>query len=413
MSLKRRLVVVGHGMAGAKLVEELDRHAPGRFRVTVIGDEPAYNRIMLSAVLAGDTTAEAIRLAAGDAVETRIGDPVAAIDRDARCLRLASGSAVGYDTLVLATGSTPIMLPLPGKELDGVVSFRAMGDVDAMLSRTVTGGSAVVIGGGLLGLEAAEGLRRRGMNVTVVHLMPWLMERQLDAAAAGLLQRTLERRGIRFALSAETATILGDDRVSGIRLKDGREIAADLLVMAVGIRPNSELARAAGLACGRGVKVDDRLQTADPAIYAVGECVEHRGLSYGLVAPLYEQCAVLARVLGGDTRSSYTGSVTATSLKVTGIDIHSAGQLASEAGAEEIVLEDMGRGVYRKLVLRQGRVIGAVLVGDVADGPWYLDLMRSGRRVGPVRDELIFGRAFTGDWAASDDTAFEALEAVS
>jgi nitrite reductase (NADH) large subunit len=412
VSLKRRLVIVGHGMAGAKLVEELDRHAPGRFRVTAIGDEPAYNRIMLSAVLAGDSTAEAIRLSHGKA-EARIGDPVTAIDRDTRCLRLASGATVGYDTLVLATGSTPIMLPIPGKDLGGVVSFRAMGDVDAMLARAVPGGSAVVIGGGLLGLEAAEGLRRRGMSVTVVHLMPWLMERQLDAAAAGLLQRSLERRDIRFALSAETAAILGEDKVRGIRLKDGREIAADLLVMAVGIRPNAELARAAGLACGRGVKVDDRLQTSDPSIYAVGECVEHRGLSYGLVAPLYEQCAVLARVLGGDTQTAYAGSVTATSLKVTGIDIHSAGQLTSEAGAEEIVLDDPARGVYRKLVLRQGQVVGAVLVGDVADGPWYLDLMRSGRRIDPVRDELIFGRAFIGDWASSDVSPYDALEAVS
>ena len=413
MSLRRRLVIVGYGMAGARLVEELDRHAADRFRVTVIGDEPAYNRIMLSAVLAGDSTAEAIRLASGAAVETRIGDPVAAIDRDARRLRLASGATVGYDTLVLASGSTPILLPIPGKDIDGVVSFRAMGDVDAMLSRAGQGGKAVVIGGGLLGLEAAEGLRRRGMQVTVVHLMSWLMERQLDAAAARLLQRSLERRGIRFELSAETGAILGADRVTGIRLKDGREIAADLVVMAVGIRPNAELARAAGLACGRGVKVDDRLQTSDPSIYAVGECVEHRGLSYGLVAPLYEQCAALAGVLGGDIHVGYAGSVTATSLKVTGIDIHSAGQLASEAGCEEIVLEDLGRGVYRKLVLRQGRIAGSVLVGDVADGPWYLDLMRSGRRIEAVRDELIFGRAFTGDWASSDASPYEALEAVS
>ena len=399
-------------MAAIRLIEQLERCAPGRYRITAIGAEPqgAYNRIALSQVLAGEAALGSIALPV-DGARLVTGDPVAAIDRGPRQVRLASGAHLDYDLLVLATGSLPILLPLPGADLDGVHGFRDIADVQALIAAKAS--RAVVIGGGLLGLEAAAGLRRRGLEVSVVHLMPWLMERQLDADAAGLLQRALERRGLRFFLEAKAEAILGAGRVTGIRLEGGEELPADLVVMAVGVQPHIALARAAGLACKRGLVVDDRLQTVDPAIYGLGECVEHRGLTYGLVAPLYEQAEVLARHLGGDARAIYPGSVPATSLKVSGIDIHSAGRLSAEAGAEEIVLEDPGRGVYRRLVLRDDRLIGAVQVGDVTDGSWYLELIRSARRIGSVRDELIFGRAFVGDWAQDDMAPIAALEAAT
>ena len=274
------------------------------------------------------------------------------------------------------------------------MTYRDLDDVNAMLSASERGGRAVVIGGGLLGLEAAAGLKAQGMDVTVVHLMPWLMERQLDAPAAGLLRASLERRGIKFILGAETTAILGADRVTGVRLKDGRRLAADLVVMAAGIRPNAELARAAGLRGNRGVVVDDAMRTSDPAIFAVGECVEHRGVSYGLVAPLWEQVAVCARQLAGDATARYEGSTAAATLKVTGIEMYSAGDFAPSEGAEDIVLQDPGRGVYRKLVVRDGRLVGAVLLGDASDGGWYSDLIRTGTPIAERRRQLIFGRRF-------------------
>jgi nitrite reductase (NADH) large subunit len=410
-SAKLRLVVVGNGMAGARLVEEVHRRAPGRYAVTVLGAEPtpAYNRIMLSAVLAGDKTVPDIVLGsdAAPAPDTNIvtGDAAVAIDRDAHRVRTASGRSFAYDVLVLATGSNPIMLPLPGVDLPGVATFRDLQDVAVMIAAASRRGRAVVIGGGLLGLEAAEGLRRRGMAVTVVHLMPFLMERQLDASASALLQRSLETRGLSFVLSAETEAILGQGRVEGVRLADGRILPADLVVMAVGIKPNAELARTAGLACGRGVIVDDAMCSSDAAIYAVGECVEHRGRSYGLVAPLWEQVEVCARRLAGNALAAYAGSMTATSLKVTGVDLYSVGELSADGGnGEEIVLSDPGRGVYRKLVLRDGRLTGAVLYGDAADGAWYAELVREGRTLNGVRGELVFGRAFIGEPAVAGVT---------
>ena len=401
---RRRLVIVGNGMAGARLAGEIGRRAPGRYDVSVLGAEaaPAYNRILLSAVLAGDKRIDEIFLA--PAAETGAatvvsGDAVTAIDRAARQVRTARGRVVGYDELVLATGSTPLVPDLPGANLAGIVTFRDLNDVTAMIAAAARRGRAVVIGGGLLGLEAAEGLRRRGMAVTVLHLMPSLMERQLDPRAAALLQASLETRGLAFELAAETSELVGDGRVRGVRLKDGRVLPADLVVIAIGIRPNLELGRAAGLACGRGIVVDDAMRTSDPAISAVGECVEHRGRSYGLVAPLWEQVEVCARQLAGDATASYAGSTTAASLKVTGVDVYSAGELSAVDG-EEIVLRDASRGVYRKLVLRDGRLTGAVLYGDVADGAWYLDLMRDGRPIAAARSEIVLGRAFADGPAA-------------
>lgn len=401
-SPRRRLVIVGNGMTGARLVDEVRRRAPGRYDITVIGAEPvpAYNRILLSAVLAGDKALTEIIYPPPSDVTVRTGEAVTAIDRAARVVHTAAGRRIEYDTLVLATGSTPMVLAIPGARLPGVVTFRDLLDVERMVGAAQRGGNAVVIGGGLLGLEAADGLRRRGMTVTVVHLMPSLMERQLDGTAADLLQQTLAARGLRFVMPAETAAIVGSERVQGVALKDGSVLPADLVVMAIGIRPNAELARAAGMACGRGVIVDDAMRSSDPAIFAVGECVEHRGRSYGLVAPLWDQVAVCAAQLADDASAAYPGSTVATNLKVTGIDLYSAGELAAADG-EEIVFSDATRGIYRKLIVRDGVLSGAVLYGDTGDGGWYFDLMRARTAIAPIRDDLAFGRAFAGERVAA------------
>jgi nitrite reductase (NADH) large subunit len=420
---RRRLVVIGNGMAGARLVEEIVRRARERFDMTVIGAEPggSYNRILLSSVLAGDRASDEIVTHgpdwyAAEGVVLRAAEAAVGIDRAHRLVMTDAGAAIPYDALVLATGSHPIILPVPGATLNGVVSFRDLQDVGRMVEASQAGGRAVVIGGGLLGLEAAEGLRRRGMAVTVVHLMPLLMERQLDAQAAALLRNSLARRGIEFVLSAETVAITGAVRASGVHLKDGRVLPAELVVMAVGISPNVDLARAAGLACRRGVVVGDALATSDPAIFALGECLEHRGRSYGLVGPIWEQARVLADRLIGEPKAAYLGSAVATSLKVTGIDVYSVGDFTTTPDREEIVLEDSGRGVYRKLVVEQGRLRGAVLYGDVADGAWYFELIRAGRMIGEMRDDLIFGRAFAepaADAPPAPRAAVGAMEAAA
>jgi nitrite reductase (NADH) large subunit len=393
------LVIVGNGMTGSRLIHELNRMAPRRFRITVFGEEkgPAYNRILLSSVLAGDQAAKDIALdppvgLSGDDLTICTGESVVAIDPERKLVRTSRDRSVEFDALVIATGSTPIVLNVPGVDLAGVVTFRDLHDVNRMID-AADEGQAVVIGGGLLGLEAAEGLRRRGMNVTVVHLMPSLMERQLDAHAGAFLKSALEKRGLSFELKAETQEILGDGVVTGVRLADGRMLPGKLVVMAVGIRPNIALAMQAGLQCGRGIVVDDAMRSSAPSVYAVGECVEHRGRSYGLVAPLWEQVEVCARQLAGDPVAVYEGSTPATSLKVTGIDLYSAGEMSSSEG-DEIVFSDPQRGIYRKLVMRDGRLSGAVLYGDATHGPWYLDLMRRGGELGALRPNLVFGESF-------------------
>lgn len=399
MEARARLVVVGNGMAGARLVEDLLAAAPGRFAITVIGAEAggSYNRILLSAVLAGDrerhdiVTHDAAWYAARG-VLLRSAETATAIDRTEGLVRTDRDAAVPYDLLVLATGSTPVMLPIPGADLAGVVAFRDLADVERMIAAAAAGTRAIVIGGGLLGLEAADGLRRRGMAVTVVHLMPWIMERQLDRRAADMLKASLIRRGIRFVMPAETAAILGRGRATGIRLGDGRTLPADLVVMGVGIRANTALALAAGLDCRKGVVVDDRLQTSDPRIYALGECIEHQGRVYGLVGPIWEQSRILAKHLAGVRDAAYRGSIATASLKIAGIDTYSLGDLDATDGAEEILLDDAARGVYRKLVLSAGRLQGAVLYGDISDAGWYAELVRQNRPIEAWRHDLIFGR---------------------
>jgi nitrite reductase (NADH) large subunit len=400
------LVVVGNGMAAARLVEELAHVALGRYAIAVVGEEPqpAYNRVLLSSVLAGEASSREIELKPDRwwrdrGVTLLRGQAAIGIDTEIRRVRLASGATLPYSKLVLATGSRPIRLAVPGAGLPGVLTFRDLADVDAIGRAAAKGARAVVIGGGLLGLEAAYGLARAGAAVTVVHLMDRLMERQLDRRAAAMLKATIEGRGIRVLLAAETAGIGGVRRVETVELADRRVLAADLVVVAVGVRPNVQLASTAGITINRGIAVDDRLATSLGGIYAIGECAEHRGRCYGLVEPAYEQACVLARHLAGQD-ARYQGSVVATNLKVSGVHVFSAGAFMETAGAEAIVLSDAGLGTYRKLVVADGRLVGAVLFGDTADGSWYLDLIRSGRPIESFRDDIVFGRALAERRAA-------------
>lgn len=405
---KPRLVVIGNGMAGIRAVEDLLDRAPGLYDITVFGAEPRvnYNRIMLSPLLSGEKSFAEIVLNDRDwydanGITLHAGDPVVRIDRLRRQVVAQSGLAVPYDRLIVATGSSPIVIPIPGATLPGVVTFRDVDDVDAMLSASAKGGSAVVIGGGLLGLEAAVGLKARGMDVTVLHLAGHVMERQLDASAGHLLAEELRRRGLTVLTGADSAAILGDDRVTGVRLRDGTDIPADIVVMAVGIRPDARLATDAGLDVERGVVVDDHMTTSDPAIFAVGECVQHRGQCYGLVQPLFEMAKVLGARLAGLDAAGYVGSVTSTKLKVTGVDVFSAGDFSGGPGTEDIVFRDAGRGVYKRVVLQDGRVKGAVLYGDTADGAWYFQLLKAGEDVSDRRDTLLFGQAFAAAGAGT------------
>lgn len=405
--IREKLVVVGNGMAGCRAVEEILAREPNKFHIVIFGAEPRvnYNRIMLSPLLAGEKSFEDIVINGHDwyadnGIDLIVGDPVVSIDRVAKTITARSGRVEAYDKLLLATGSDPFIIPVPGKDLPGVVTFRDMDDVGAMLEAANRGGDAVVIGGGLLGLEAAHGLTRRGMKVTVLHIMPTLMERQLDESAGWLLKQALEARGQSILTQADTAEIYGDGRVQGVRLKDGREIPASLVVMAVGIRPNTALARAADLAVGRGVHVDDHMVTSDADILAVGECVEHAGLCYGLVAPLWEMCRALADGLVASP-SGYQGSVTSTKLKVSGIDVFSAGDFSGGEGTEDIVLRDAARGVYKRVIIRDSRLVSAVLYGDTTDGAWYFDLLRRQEDIAPIREALIFGQAFAAGGGAS------------
>ena len=404
MASRERLVLIGNGMAGVRTLEELLALAPDHYDITVFGAEPYgnYNRILLSPVLAGEKTVQDIMLNDDQWYEkNRItlykGKKVIDVQRGRRMVITADGIEAGYDRLLLATGSNPFIVPVPGHDLPGVVSFRDIYDVNAMLEASGRYRRAVVIGGGLLGLEAANGLLKQGMAVTVVHLLDSLMERQLDKPAAALLKGSLEKRGLEFLMEAQTAAILGEERVQGVRFKDGSEIEADLVVMAAGIRPNVELAKKIGLHCERGVIVNDTMQTYDPRIYAVGECVQHRGSTYGLVAPLFEQGKVCANHLAGLGYSRYQGSVTSTKLKVTGIDLFSAGDYQGGEGFEDIVYKDPGHGVYKKLVLKDNKLHGAVLYGDTVDGAWYFQLMREETDVSAFRDGLLFGQAHLGD----------------
>jgi nitrite reductase (NADH) large subunit len=401
------LVVVGNGMAAARLVDELAKVALGRYAIAVIGDEPrlAYNRVLLSSVLAGETASHDIELRPATwwrdrGVTLKYGCLATEIDVGRRELKIANEESITFSRLILATGSKPLRLNVPGADLAGVHTFRDSRDVDLLLTLAAQKKRVVVVGGGLLGLEAAYGLAKAGAPVTLIHLMDRLMERQLDAPAAELLKSLVERKGIKILLNANTARIHGETRVEGIELADGRLLEADAVIFAAGIRPNVALAREAGIAVNRGIVVDDHLQTAAPDIFALGECAEHHGICYGLVEPAYEQARVLAGHLAGKA-SAYDGSVVATNLKVSGVGVFSAGDFMGADGSEAIVLSDIRHGTYKKLVIANGRLTGAVLVGDTNDALWYLEMIRNEKPVAAIRADMMFGRALAASSKAA------------
>lgn len=399
------LIIVGKGMAATRLVDELSQHALGRYSIAVIGAEPrlAYNRVLLSPLLAGEIAEADIELKPADwwrarGVSTLYGRAVAGIDRATRAVTLEGGLRLPYGKLVLATGSRPVKPPFPGGDLPGVATFRDAADVGTMRAYAQRGARIVVIGGGLLGLEAAYGLARAGGQVTLLHLVDRLMERQLDAEGAALLASAMSFRGVDVRLSSATKGFVGNGRVEGVELQDGRIVPADLVVIAIGVRPNTELAGPAGLKVNRGIVVDDGLASDDGSIFAIGECAEHRGTVYGLVEPAYEQARVLAARLAGrmiaGKQASYTGSLLATNLKVSGVGVFSAGEFEAGEGAETVLLSDRDAGIYRKFVLREGRLAGCVLVGDTRGALFYLGLIRSGQDISAVRADLPFGEAY-------------------
>ncbi|MEM9798351.1 MAG: nitrite reductase large subunit NirB [Pseudomonadota bacterium] len=410
----KKLVIIGAGMAAGRLVEQVSE--AGGWEITLFNAEPrgTYNRIMLSPVLSGEKTYEEI-VTHDDAfyeahgVTCRFGERVNAIDRAARTVTGEHGT-VAYDKLVIATGSNPFIIPLPGHDLDGVIAYRDLEDTERMMALGHDT-KAVVIGGGLLGLEAAAGMHARGVDVTVVHLMGHLMERQLDEAAGYLLRKELVSRGINVLVSTNSQEIVGQDgHVTALRLDNGTEIPCDLLVMAVGIRPNVALAAEAGLATGRGIHVDDQMVTSDADILAIGECIEHDGQVFGLVAPLYDQAKVAAQTIAG-TEAAFVNRETATKLKVTGCDLFSAGDFAEGEDREDIVLRDPGRGIYKRLVLQDNCVIGAVMYGDTTDGSWFHGLIKDKTDVSEMRETLIFGPAYQGGAALDPMAAVAALPA--
>jgi nitrite reductase (NADH) large subunit len=414
--MKQKLVLIGNGMAGVRTLEELLKINPEMYDITVFGAEPYgnYNRIMLSPVLAGEKTVNDIMLNdeqwySDNGITLHKGKSITEIDRLNKKVIAEDGTTADYDRLLLATGSNPFMIPVPGKDKDGVIAFRDIHDVDTMLAASKEYKKAVVIGGGLLGLEAANGLMKQGMDITVVHLLDSLMERQLDKPASALLKASLEERGMKFLMEAATKELIGNGRVQGVRFKDGSEVEADLVVMGVGIVPNAELAKSAGLHCERGIVVNDVMQTFDPAIYAVGECAQHRGIAYGLVAPLFEQGKVAANQLANLGYAHYQGSVTSTKLKVTGIDLFSAGDFNESEGDEVMVLQDPGSGTYKKLVINDNRIKGAVLYGDTIDGTWYFQLMREDTSIADFRKTILFGQHDLGDAGHGDETRVMAL----
>ncbi|GJD32877.1 Nitrite reductase [NAD(P)H] [Methylobacterium adhaesivum] len=396
--MKDRLVVIGNGMASLRFLERLTERAPGLYDVTVVGAEPqaAYNRVLLSSLLGGEVDEAGCAFRGldwyeGHGIRLITGAPVTQIDRENGLVMVGETHVLPFDKLVLAVGSVPIRLPKPGMDLPGVLTFRDLADVSAIRKAAVEHARAIVIGGGLLGLEAAVGLARLGVDTTLLHVMDRLMERQLDHAAAGLVKRAMEARGVHVLLKADTAAIEGNGRVERLVLADGTVLPADLVVMSVGVRPNIALAQGAGIETARGIKVDDRMQSSDPRIFALGECAEHRGQVYGLVEPAYEQAEALSRHLVGE-EAAYTGTSLATSLKVSGLPVFSAGAIEAPEGSETILMSDPGLGLYRKLIVADDRLLGAVFVGDIAEQGWCKELIRTGAAIGGHRDDLMFGR---------------------
>ena len=399
---KMKLVLVGNGLAGMRCLEDLLDMAPDRYEITVIGEEPwgNYNRIMLSPVLSGEKTIDDIMLHphawyADKGIRLFAGDPAVRIDRPRKHVYTEKGEVISYDRLILATGSKPFVPPIPGSDLKGVLSFRDIYDVNSMLDYCNTWKNAVVIGGGLLGLEAAYGLKQQGMNVTVLHLMDRIMDRQLDSKASQMLKTAIEQKGITILTAANTEGLIGEEgHVTQVKLKDGTVLDADLVVFAVGIRPNMTLAQSAGLRCNRGVLVNDTMQTFDPSIYAVGECIEHRGQTFGLVEPLWGQAFICASHLAEHGSLTFKAPTVPTQLKVSGCDVFSAGDFEPKEDFEDIVLNDEKRQIYKRIIIQKDRVIGAVLFGDTEDGAWYAELIADQTPITSIRNKLLFGRDF-------------------
>ncbi len=397
--MKQKLVLIGNGMAGMRTVDELLKLSPDKFDITVFGAEPHgnYNRIMLSPVLAGDKKLSEIIINdlqwyQDNKITLYTGKTITKIDRTLQEVLADDGTVANYDRLIIATGSVPVMLDIPGHDLEGVISFRDINDVNVMIETAKTHKNAIVIGGGLLGLEAANGLMIQGMNVSVVHRSNTLMSQQLDQQAADLMREELEQKGMHFLMNHHTDALLGDGRVEKIRFKDGLEVKADLVIMAIGVRPNISLAQASGIQCDRGILVDDTLQTFTPTIYAVGECVQHREKTFGLVAPLFEQAKVCANHLVDMGIASYVSSATSTKLKVTGIDLFSAGDFIGDDSTEDIVFKDAARHIYKKLVIKNNLIIGIVLYGETSDGLWYFSLLTEEQDISEIRENIIFGQ---------------------
>lgn len=404
-SKKQRLVVIGNGMAGMKTVEELLSAAPDQYEITVFGAEPYgnYNRILLSSVLCGEKTIEEIVINdrqwyADNGIRLHAGPDkaVVRIERGLNRVCAKDGTCAEYDRLLIATGSRPIIADIPGNDLEGVISFRDIVDVNTMLDYSRSRQRAVVLGGGLLGLEAASGLARRGMDVTVIHNCDVLLNRQMDRQAGEMLRMELERRGIEFRMEAKTECLLGDDNghIRAVLFADGGELPCDLFVMAIGVQPNMTLAREAGLYCERGIVVNDTLQTYDPSVYAVGECIQHRGATFGLVAPLFEQAKVCANHLSAHGMAGYVTLPTSTKLKVTGINLFSVGNFTGDDSCDSIRFTNPELGIYKKLVIDDNRIIGAVLYGDTVDALWYQELLEQQENIAGIRDGLIFGKAY-------------------
>ncbi len=404
---KQKLVVIGNGMAGMRTVEELLSASPDKYDITVFGAEPYgnYNRIMLSAVLCGDKTIEDIVINdrqwySDNNITLHAGEAkaVVSIERGIQKVIAKDGTTAAYDRLLIATGSKAVIPDVVGNDLEGVISFRDIFDVNKMLAYSRSHKKAVVLGGGLLGLEAANGLMLRGMDVTVIHNHEVLLNRQMDKMAGKLLQSDLEQRGLKFKMPAKLQSLLGDEHqhIRAVRFEDGSELDCDLFIMAIGVRPNINLARQAGLYCERGIVVNDTLQSYDPRIYAVGECIQHRGDTFGLVAPLFEQAKVCANHLSAHGVAEYITLPTATKLKVTGIHLFSIGDFQGNANCESLYFSDPEIGIYKKLVLKANKLVGAVLYGDTADGSWYQELLEQETNITALRDGLIFGKAYAG-----------------
>jgi len=405
--MKQRLVVIGNGMAGMRTVEELLTAAPDKYEITVFGAEPYgnYNRIMLSSVLCGEKTIEDIVINdrqwyMDNGIKLHAGEEktVVYIDRKKKNVYAQDGTVVGYDRLLIATGSKAVMPQVPGNDLKGVISFRDIVDVNKMLSYSHSHSKAVVLGGGLLGLEAASGLALRGMDVTVIHNHDILMNRQMDRHAAKMLQTELEQRGLKFKMGAKLKQLLGDENghIRAVSFDDGSQMECDLFVTAIGVRPNMALAQKAGIYCQRGIVVNDTLQSYDPSVYAVGECIQHRGSTFGLVAPLFEQAKVCANHLSAHGAAKYVALPTATKLKVTGINLFSVGDFQGGENSDCICFTDPALGIYKKLVIKANKLIGAVLYGDTADGGWYQQLLEQEGDISNIREALVFGKAYAG-----------------